>query len=53
LWDIFYYVGLKTLLGWPPSLFTWDVLFLIPVPWSAPVLAPVAAAAYFVAVGFL
>lgn len=51
LWDIFYYVGLKTLLGWPPSLFTWDVLFLIPVPWSAPVLAPALVAVYFVAVG--
>src|SRR5439155_658019 len=24
-----------------PSLFTWDVLFLIPVPWTGPVLAPV------------
>ncbi len=51
LWDIFYYVGLKVLLGWPPSAFTWDVLFLIPVPWSAPVLAPVSVAACFVAVG--
>ena len=51
LWDIFYYVGLKTLLGWPPSLFTWDVLFLIPVPWSAPVLAPALVAVCFVAVG--
>jgi hypothetical protein len=51
LWDIFYYVGLKTLLGWPPSLFTWDVLFLIPVPWSAPVFAPASVAVFFVAVG--
>jgi hypothetical protein len=51
LWDAFYYVGLKILLDWPPSLFTWDVLFLIPVPWSAPVLAPVLVAAYFVVVG--
>ncbi|HUV86310.1 MAG TPA: hypothetical protein VMX79_04290 [bacterium] len=51
LWDIFYYVGLKILLGWPPSLFTWDVLFLIPVPWSAPVLAPASVAVCFVAVG--
>ncbi len=41
IWDIFYYVFLKLLLGWPESLFTWDVLFLIPVTWVGPVLAPV------------
>lgn len=40
VWDISYYVGLKMILGWPPSLFTWDVLFLIPFPWIGPVLAP-------------
>ena len=40
LWDIFYYVWLWVFIGWPPSLFTWDVLFLIPVPWLGPVLAP-------------
>jgi hypothetical protein len=41
IWDIFYYVGLKLFLNWPPSLLTWDILFLIPVPWVSPVLAPV------------
>jgi hypothetical protein len=41
IWDIFYYVGLKLSLGWPPSLMTWDILFLIPVTWIGPVLAPV------------
>jgi uncharacterized membrane protein len=40
VWDLFYYVFLKLLLGWPDSLFTWDILFLIPVPWVGPVLAP-------------
>ena len=40
-WDIVYYAGLKLFLGWPPSLLTWDVLFLIPVTWLGPVLAPV------------
>lgn len=44
VWDIFYYVGLKVLLNWPSSLFTWDVLFLIPVVWLAPVLAPIVCA---------
>ena len=39
-WDISYYAFLKVLLDWPKSLLTWDILFLIPVPWSGPVLAP-------------
>jgi hypothetical protein len=41
VWDISFYLFLKILIGWPASLFTWDILFLIPVPWSGPVLAPV------------
>ncbi|HSF32273.1 MAG TPA: hypothetical protein VLK82_17600 [Candidatus Tectomicrobia bacterium] len=41
VWDIWYYIWLKVFLGWPPSLLTWDVLFLIPVLWVGPVLAPV------------
>ncbi len=40
IWDIFYYVWLKLLLKWPSSLLTWDILFLIPVVWVGPVLAP-------------
>jgi len=43
VWDLIYYVGLRLVLGWPPSLLTWDVLFLIPLPWIGPVLAPVLA----------
>src|SRR4030065_1101828 len=41
IWDIFYYVWLKILLNWPSSLLTWDILFLIPVVWAGPVLAPI------------
>ncbi len=41
VWDIFYYGALKLLTGWPTSLLTWDLLFLIPVSWLGPVLAPV------------
>lgn len=41
VWDIFYYVFLKVLLGWPESLLTWDILFLIPLTWVGPVLAPI------------
>lgn len=41
VWDLFYYCGLKLLIGWPASLLTWDILFLIPITWVGPVLAPV------------
>lgn len=41
VWDIFYYVWLKIFLDWPAGMMTWDLLFLFPVPWVAPVLAPV------------
>ena len=41
LWDILYYVWLRVLLGWPGSLLDEDVLFLIPLPWWGPVLAPI------------
>ncbi|MBK8848277.1 MAG: hypothetical protein IPO27_17760 [Bacteroidetes bacterium] len=41
VWDIFYYVFLKVLLNWPDTILDWDILFLIPVPWVGPVLAPV------------
>ncbi|MDO8998974.1 MAG: hypothetical protein Q7W45_04340 [Bacteroidota bacterium] len=40
IWDIFYYIFLYVCLGWPQSLSTWDILFLIPVPWVGPVWAP-------------
>lgn len=40
IWDIFYYVFLAVIVGWPKSLFDWDVLFLIPLPWWGPVIAP-------------
>ncbi len=51
IWDIFYYLWLKVLLDWPESLFTWDVLFLIPRPWIAPVLSPLAVAVSLVVGG--
>ncbi len=41
IWDIAYYLGLKLFLNWPASFLTWDLLFLIPIPWVGPVLAPV------------
>src|SRR5215510_2119263 len=53
VWDIFYYVWLKVFLDWPASLFTWDVLFLIPVPWVGPVLAPVTVALTMIGMGLV
>ncbi len=38
IWDLCYYFFLWIFLGWPQSLFTWDILFLIPVPWVGPVI---------------
>jgi len=51
VWDIVYYLGLRLFLGWPPSLFTWDVLFLIPVPWLGPVIYPLVVSVFLI-VGF-
>ncbi len=39
-WDIFYYAGLYITIGWPKSLLTDDVLFLIPIPWISQVWFP-------------
>lgn len=40
VWDLAYYLALFAFIGWPGSLLTWDVLFLIPSVWASPVLAP-------------
>jgi hypothetical protein len=40
-WDIAFYSFLELFLHWPTSLLTWDVLFLLPVPWVGPVIAPI------------
>ena len=53
VWDIFYYVFLKVLTPWPHSLLDWDILFLIPLPWWGPVLAPVGIAALMISWGTL
>jgi len=41
VWDIFYYIWLKILINWPSSIMDWDILFLIPVTWAGPTLAPI------------
>lgn len=53
VWDIFYYVWLKVALDWPASLFDWDALFLIPVPWIGPVIAPIAISLLLIAAGLM
>jgi len=51
IWDLTYYGVLKLVVGWPDTVSAWDILFLIPLPWVAPVWAPVTVATIFVAVG--
>lgn len=53
VWDISFYAFLKVLLGWPRSWLTWDLLFLIPVPWVGPVVAPVAVSLTMIAAGLV
>ena len=50
-WDLTYYGWLWVFSGWPPSLGTWDVLFLLPAPWVGPVWAPLAVSLALIGVG--
>ena len=52
-WDIFYYVFLRIISAWPKSPFDWDILFLLPLPWWGPVLAPVCIALLMIIWGTL
>jgi hypothetical protein len=53
IWDIMYYIGLKIFLCWAESLLTWDILFLIPITWVSPVLAPVLCSLLMIGMAFL
>ncbi len=53
VWDVFYYVWLWVLLGWPTSPGTRDLLFLIPDEWWAPVWLPTSISAGFIVVAVL
>lgn len=53
IWDIFYYIWLWVMVGWPESLMTWDILFLLPLPWVGPVITPVLIAAAMIIAGTL
>src|SRR5262245_7787102 len=52
-WDIFYYVFLRLISGWPRTLLDWDILFLLPLPWWGPVLAPLSIALVMILWGTL
>lgn len=53
VWDLFYYGGLKSILNWPGSWLTYDLLFLIPWAWVGPVLAPVIASLTMILLAFV
>jgi hypothetical protein len=53
VWDILYYVFLAIIGDWPRSVWDWDVLFLLPLPWWGPVLAPTSISALLIAGGTL
>jgi hypothetical protein len=53
VWDISFYAFLKLMIQWPESLRTWDILFLIPLPWIGPVWAPVLVAATMIVCGLI
>jgi hypothetical protein len=53
VWDITYYIALYALLGWPASLDTMDLLFLIPPHplWYQPVWIPITISCGMIALG--
>lgn len=51
VWDAAFYAFLRLFIHWPTSLRTWDLLFLVPVPWSGPVLAPLIVSASMIVAG--
>ena len=50
VWDVSYYLWLREFIAWPSTLGTWDLLFLLPAPWTGPVWAPVLVS--FALIGF-
>jgi len=53
VWDIAFYGFLRLMIHWPDSFSTWDILFLIPLPWIGPVWAPVLVAFTMIACGLI
>jgi len=53
LWDLGYYLFLRWMGGWPASVLDWDILFLLPLPWWGPVLAPMLISLLMITLGAL
>jgi hypothetical protein len=53
IWDIFYYFWLYVFIQWPKSLFEWDILFLIPLPWWGPVITPILISILLIVVSYI
>jgi hypothetical protein len=53
VWDITFYAFLKLMIHWPASFTTWDILFLIPLPWVGPIWAPVLVALSMIVCGLI
>lgn len=53
IWDVLYYLFLRPISGWPNTLLDWDILFLLPLPWWGPVIAPVSIAVLMIVWGTL
>lgn len=53
IWDIFYYVFVRVITGWPASLLDMDVYFLIPVAWIGPVTTPLIVSSIMVVAAIL
>lgn len=53
IWDIFYYIWLYVFIQWPKSLFEWDILFLIPLPWWGPVITPIIISIFLIIISYL
>lgn len=52
VWDIFYYVFLRIVAGWPASFLEPDVYFLIPVAWTGPVITPLVFSSIMILLAF-
>jgi hypothetical protein len=53
VWDLAYYGFLRVIIQWPATFMDWDILFLIPVIWTGPVVAPLLICMQMILLAFL
>lgn len=53
IWDIFYYIFLRLIIGWPKTLLDLDIFFLLPTPWVGPVIVPILISAVLITVSLI